>query len=1602
MLGGTIYGQLAPRSLNQSEQQFLDVFPPAPRELKQSLSEANKALQQQRYSDAVKMLSRLVGSENGQRAIDDEEAQDYFIGSRGEGGTTTSLKAEAQRLLGTMPKQGREWYELQFGAEARSMLDRAIAQGDIQRLAEVVRKFFHTTAGYEATMLLGRYKMDVGQPLAAALYLQRLADTPAAAARYDPELSVLLAACWLYANMPEKAKQTLVSLKNRNPDVTLRMGDQQVKLFADPSEALTWISGILGARQQFGSSEEAQWLLFRGDAMRNGRSAGSLPLLTTRWSVHTSIDDQDEQIVSELGKAYLDRDLPALPALHPLAAGDYVVMRTADGLIGIDFKTGKRKWVFPWDKPAHQVWLRGSSVVSPPGGSSPRKDELNQRIWDDTPYGQLSSDGELVFFIDSLGFAIANIYPGRIVIGRGGIGQATPGWPQSFNELVALELKTEGKLRWKVGGADGGDEPKLAGAFFLGAPLPLFGQLYALVEVNGEIRLVVLDSASGQQQWSQQLAHVDTRTILIDTTRRLAGATPSYADGVLVCPTSAGAIVAVDVASRSLLWGYQYSPRVPSSQSINMWRYSTSQQRSPGESWADASVTIADGRVLITPVESDQLHCVDLLTGQSLWPTLPKQSEGELLFVACVHGGKVVVVGKNQMTALQLGDGRPAWDKPVEISAMPSGRGFYSAPHYYLPTTASELLQIDLSNGEIVARLRTDRILGNLICYKDEVISQGIQSLQTFYQIEPLRERIAEVLKTNPNDPWALARHGELLVHDGKLNEALDALRRAYELATEDSDETRTLLVQTLFAALRNDFPANREVAIQLEGLIEQPNQRAEYLGLIAAGLQQIGEMEQAFDTFLRLADLDQSRRDSSPGTLEPLEPNLRVRRDRWLQARVGELLATADDPQRAMMDALVAARLKAALADGSAPALRRFLDYFGGHPDADQVRLQLAAKLIEAGELLRAESLLIPMHTSPDAAIAAPATALLARLLAAAGRYEESALCYRTLAERWGDTVSLDGQTGSQLLASIPAASLIAKCLAAPQRWKEGKPETREELTVANGFPSYQRIYPMSLRETRAFMPAAGNVAFDQQRNQVLLRDGFGSERLRVSLNRPDGIRLYTTNYALTHARASGHLLLVSLGFEIVAISTLQNFGEEDAILWREDLAQSLPRSPGSPARRPQVQPKPITNPFGETEFSAADSEGRLIGATGPLNRDGVYYQRLRELVCADPLTGETLWVRNDLEPSSDIFGDEELVFVIAPGSTTATVLRAADGKLLGSREVADRKHRWAIHERRILSWNQLDGQLRLSLDDIWAESNIWQHDFPAGTKGYLVEDDEVAVVQADGAFLLLSLEDGQVRIEATLEPETSLTALHVLRSRDQYHVIVSRPATNEVPNMAISSVPGGMKSPLVFGRVYAFDRHTGKLQWDTPAHISQYGLPLDQPSEVPVLTFLRQMVPTAGAPRRTLTSILCMDKRDGRVIFSKDDIPTTASSYAITGDIQQQTVSLQIPNKTFTIRFTDKPIDDDERERLAEPQDETEQSGPDKDARTNSGGFNPDAISRTQVKGAQPGQRPNSTDEALRKLFEAVPLRDEPEAPAIEDPVVDLPLVDLPLADQ
>ena len=114
--------------------------------------------------------------------------------------------------------------------------------------------------------------------------------------------------------------------------------------------------------------------------------------------------------------------------------------------------------------------------------------------------------------------------------------------------------------------------------------------------------------------------------------------------------------------------------------------------------WADASVTIAEGCVLLTPPESNQLHCINLIEGTLLW----QKPRDDGLYVACVADGKAVVVGKSSVRAMKLADGEPAWSDgnlPLPSGSVPSGRGFFNGQRYHLPLSSAEVAVIDVPSG---------------------------------------------------------------------------------------------------------------------------------------------------------------------------------------------------------------------------------------------------------------------------------------------------------------------------------------------------------------------------------------------------------------------------------------------------------------------------------------------------------------------------------------------------------------------------------------------------------------------------------------------------------------------------------------------------------------------------------------------------------------------------------------------------------------------------------------------------------------------------------------------------------------------------------------
>ena len=113
--------------------------------------------------------------------------------------------------------------------------------------------------------------------------------------------------------------------------------------------------------------------------------------------------------------------------------------------------------------------------------------------------------------------------------------------------------------------------------------------------------------------------------------------------------------------------------------------------------WLSGAPLLADHHVILTPRDSNELHCLSLIEGKLLW----KRPRDQGLYVACVSEGHVVVVGRTQVTAYSLAEGSEVWNDPISIPE-PAGRGVRIGDKYLLPLSTGEIASLDLKTGRLL------------------------------------------------------------------------------------------------------------------------------------------------------------------------------------------------------------------------------------------------------------------------------------------------------------------------------------------------------------------------------------------------------------------------------------------------------------------------------------------------------------------------------------------------------------------------------------------------------------------------------------------------------------------------------------------------------------------------------------------------------------------------------------------------------------------------------------------------------------------------------------------------------------------------------------
>jgi hypothetical protein len=410
--------------------------------------------------------------------------------------------------------------------------------------------------------------------------------------------------------------------------------------------------------------------------------------------------------------------------------------------------------------------------------------------------------------------------------------------------------------------------------------------------------------------------------------------------------------------------------------------------------------------------------------------------------------------------------------------------------------------------------------------------------------------------------------------------------------------------------------------------------------------------------------------------------------------------------------------------------------------------------------------------------------------------------------------------------------------------------------------------------------------------------------------------------------AVGAGHLLFASLGTHVVAVPLLRTKTRDDeSVLWRETLLP-IPSDVNNAIVRPSGRSLALPFDSVKEESILVDSGNKQLASTGPMSHVGACFQKIRTFTCVDPLTGKSLWTHQNLEQGQELFGDEHRIYAVpqperqanerqvsgrknearaveepTPEVRQASVYDAVDGRSLGKRRLPRHDRWWTICGRNILAWEPVNTGFRLYLFDVEMQQDVWSEELAAGTKGCLVENDGVAVLQPDGKFFLRSLVEDKKLVAAELPPVSHLDSVRVRSSLNQWLVIV-----NDAP----STLPVTNNSPFtsVNGSIYSFSRQDGSPTWQSPAVVRGYGIVAEQPDDLPTLWLVRPFKQGQSSPSQNgKTDVLCLDRRTGAVLLKKEDVASPAVQLQVLADSKKRDITFLMTQAILTIHFTDEP---------------------------------------------------------------------------------------------
>ena len=1490
-------------------------------------------------------------------------------------------KARLEALFRNAPEEFRDEFSRQYSDLADKLIADAIQVGDNEQLRRLTMRYAFCSAARRGQLVLARRALDRGEYLEAALLLGRLLrqnETP------DNAIRLQIALCYYMAGLEADAADLINLIVREQTDSNLQVAGQSIPLPKHPDETPAWL------RQHAESliKQSTGWSQPGGSYRRAASQPRGPAKFGFSWKsnlfevqdvlyaeqYNPLLTEYREPIERE-AQRLLQRNSTIVPAAQPLVMGRLAILRSPFGIRAVDLLSGELQWEVTRPDSRLRAAIdertnqNGDRNMAARDGYAalqyvdPRARLLYQLIRTNTA-SQMSISGSTLFVVDE---SSAATWTDDFGYGIGGIsGETIPA-----NFVRAYDVET-GLFKWEVGGQtqNGGQAAGrgnlLAGFYFLGAPLVLGQRTYVLAESGEGIFLIQiaepqtiassLDSTSDPAVESSpnpsivrsQILTIPEHKLPRHPVRKHAGLVPSFAQGLLVCPTCDQRIVAVSAEDQSLRWVFRYAGNVRTQElgGDNLVLFGGRDALDTASvdmdsRWVDSLPRIVDSRVFVTPRDSDQLYCLDLQSGEELWKT----ARGPFHAIGTITNDRIVLVGNQRVSAFSTTDGSPIWSTEIRDGVV-CGSSASNGRVIQIPTDEPAIVTVDLGTGARLVRQSQDlnRMPGNLLMTEQGLLTQNLGEVT--------------YLAANTSAPdSSLADKATEFLLDQKQTQALELLDQGL-MAGQGDKAARELLIELMLEELRADFPGNRSRVPRIRELIEQSSADLatapllhSVIGMNITDAAVIpSQLKGRTDRYLGdLSELITKGMESSHDLpIAELTENIRQLLREISTARreavgAGFLIRNKATILCAGVRRAVAARtmeeqqqIQDSLRESSVETLRSLPDdllrfeFLCGLMSCGLPRLTLASledpqmQTMEDQRWLLQEFARLEISQSSSSTAASAATDLL-RQWKSADDHAAIQSWLKDLAQPIDANRLLHFQMTNQAARDQHIAewqkSDDAAAVKLPLIWgdapkvEESPDRTMMEPTkLPDGVPDKLIPFfgPQGVYRDWSFvrMKTAGEIyAYDAQGQIRWKTKTFG---IPVENNYGYGAQSYVVAY--------GHLLLLNLSGTLIAVDPAHlNAAGEPRELWRRNIERLAAdtdidnfRDYVPPAERvPQYYPQPAG-----------------FYPVGPATPLGIPIIAGRRLIVLDPLTGIRSWQTDGIARDAVLLCSGDNVLVLSEGSRQIEVRSLVDGSV---RSVSRLPEWWGDANLNVgssvrdieveagveLLWRiVLQGQscvlFRLTAGkatvenrDLLTDTVTWSIDLPQETVFSNVANDVVAVLSEGHSLKLIQTDTGRILAEHDVTAVKLPRELILQHSSGHYVILPDAIDDN------LAEYDPGIETLHVYGRMYGIREDDMTLGWDEPLDHRHIRLAVSErsvllPNSPALLLLSRGGKTNPNSPiRATHYGARVIDVRTGKDLYNDEDVGMTLNSLWMHINSADQRIQISFDSRIVTLDY-------------------------------------------------------------------------------------------------